>query len=176
MKVQLQEPQSLADEFIIGMRSLAASVSIVTARDASGNQHGMAVTSAMSLSMDPPSMMVAVNKTASIHPIISEMGFYAINLLDESQFELLEAFSRSDMRDRRFIDERWVKGAKQIPVLTGALSSHVCRVVAAHSFGTHTVFFGQVEEVILPEISPQSSAPIVWLDGSRVSAVASGQK
>lgn len=166
----------LTEEFLLSMRSVAASVSLVTACDAAGKRYGMAVTSAVSLSVDPPSILVAVNKSASIHPVISKSGFFTVNLMSESHCDLLEAFSRSDLRDRRFLDEHWIEGAHHLPVLIGALSTHICSVAAAHDFGTHTVFFGQVEEVILPEGSPQPPAPIVWLNGSRVSAVASGQQ
>jgi len=162
----------MSDTFRASMRLVAASVSLVTARDAGGVWHGMAVTSAGSLSMDPPSMMVAVNRTASIHPVIAATGYFTLNLMDESHLGLLERFSRSDMRDQRFTPEDWISTGNGGPVLKGALCAHVCTVAEAHEFGTHTVFFGRVNEVVLNESLAVNPAPILWLNGKRNSVAA----
>lgn len=161
-------PEPLVAEFKASMRAVAASVSLVTARASDGSFHGMAVTSATSLSMNPPSMLVAVNKSASIHPVIMETGRFCLNLLSEQQTEMLECFSRSDMRDKRFASQDWIVGPGGQPVLRNALFVHVCSVAAAHDFGTHTVFFGKVEQVLSPAESSEQS-PIIWLNGGRVS-------
>lgn len=155
----------VTDAFRASMRLVAASVSLVTARDEAGVWHGMAVTSAGSLSMEPPSMMVAVNRTASIHPVIARTGYFTLNLMDESHAALLERFSRSDMRDQRFIPEDWTTADPGGPILKGALCAHVCTVAEAHDFGTHTVFFGKVTDVILQNPIAQNPAPILWLNG-----------
>lgn len=123
--------------------------------------------------MEPPSMMVAVNRSASIHPVILQSGHFTLNLMDESHAALLEPFARSDMRDRRFCVDDWVAAGLAGPVLKGALCSHVCRVAETHEFGTHTVFFGTIEDVILPEQIAQTPAPILWLNGKRASVAAS---
>lgn len=170
MTAHTEVSPSLGDTFRASMRGFAASISVVASRDEAGAWHGMAVTSAVSLSMDPPSMMVAVNRTASIHPIITASGWFSLNLMSEDHAPLLQAFSRSDMRDRRFLPEHWTSGLVGLPVLNGALATHLCRVVAAHDFGTHTVFFGQVEDVILPETPAQTLAPLIWLNGAPLSA------
>ncbi|MDZ4311463.1 MAG: flavin reductase family protein [Cypionkella sp.] len=167
MTLHATKPHSLTDDFRSSMRVAAASVSLVTARDESGGFHGMAVTSAASLSMEPPSMMVAVNRSASIFPVISRTGRFCLNLMNDDHGGLLECFSRSDMRERRFTPEHWAEGLGGLPTLRGALSVHVCTVAAAHDFGTHTVFFGQVDDVILPEPMAQNPAPIIWLNGTR---------
>lgn len=172
MTAQMLGNQPIMDAFKASMRLVASSVSLVTARDANGIWHGMAVTSAGSLSMDPPSMMVAVNRTASIHPVILGTGYFTLNLLDQSQATLLEPFARSDMRDQRFTSDSWVAAGLSGPVLKGALCSHVCRVAATHDFGTHTVFFGTVEGVTLPETTAQAPAPVLWLNGKRASVAA----
>ncbi|NPD14990.1 flavin reductase family protein [Xinfangfangia sp. D13-10-4-6] len=160
---------TLTDRFRASMRLAAASISLVTARDGSGKRHGMAVTSATSLSMDPLSMMVAVNRTASIHPVIAASSTFCLNLMTEDHGAILERFSRSDMREMRFATDDWSEGLHGLPVLRGALASHLCTVVAAHDFGTHTVFFGQVDDVVLPGAGMHESAPLVWRNGERVS-------
>lgn len=167
MSSQQVVDRTMAEAFRASMRLVAASVSLVTARDEAGTWHGMAVTSAGSLSMEPPSMMVAVNRTASIHPVIARTGAFTLNLMDEGHVDLLERFSRSDLRDQRFSPEHWTDGAG--PILKGALCAHLCTVAEAHEFGTHTVFFGKVTQVVLPETESQTPAPILWLNGKRAS-------
>lgn len=169
MSVQEMDSEQVASAFRASMRLVASSVSLVTARDAAGEWHGMAVTSAGSLSMDPPSMMVAVNRTASIYPVIRQIGRFTLNLLSESQTAMLEPFARSDMRDRRFAAKEWMAAGLGGPVLKGALCSHVCSVAETHDFGTHTVFFGTVDDMILPDTLAQTSAPVLWLNGKRAS-------
>jgi flavin reductase (DIM6/NTAB) family NADH-FMN oxidoreductase RutF len=159
--------RSIDMAFRASMRLVASSISLVTARDDAGEWHGMAVTSAGSLSMEPPSMMVAVNRNASIYPVILATGHFTLNLMDEAHAKLLEPFARSDMRDRRFAEDDWIEAGLGGPVLKGALCSHVCRVAATHDFGTHAVFFGTVDEVFLPDNIPQAPAPILWLNGKR---------
>jgi flavin reductase (DIM6/NTAB) family NADH-FMN oxidoreductase RutF len=169
MSVKDQVVQPMVQAFRASMRLVASSVSLVTARDDLGVWHGMAVTSAGSLSMEPPSMMVAVNRTASIYPIIVASGHFTLNLMDESHGPLLERFSRSDMRDQRFTPEDWTAAAQGGPILKGALCAHVCTVAEAHEFGTHIVFFGRVTDVILQDTVALAPAPILWLNGKRSS-------
>jgi flavin reductase (DIM6/NTAB) family NADH-FMN oxidoreductase RutF len=159
----------LSEAFRVSMRPVASSISLVTASDEQGGWHGMAVTSAGSLSMDPPSMMVSVNRTASIYPVIQRTGHFTLNLMSESHVGLLERFSRSDLRDQRFVPAEWTAVEGGGPILKGALSSHVCTVAETHDFGTHTVFFGRVCDVVLPENAAQNPAPIIWLNGARIS-------
>jgi flavin reductase (DIM6/NTAB) family NADH-FMN oxidoreductase RutF len=173
MSAQDGTMKPLGDAFRVSMRLVASSISLVTAQDEQGAWHGMAVTSAGSLSMDPPSMMVAVNRTASIFPVIQRTGRFTLNLMSESHIALLERFSRSDMRDKRFTPEDWIAVDKGGPVLKGALCSHVCTVAEAHDFGTHTVFFGKVDSVNLPDEVAQKPAPILWLNGTRASVAPS---
>lgn len=114
-------------------------------------------------------MMVAVNRSASIHPVIQRTGRFSLNLIGEYHLDLLERFSRSDMRDQRFATGAWSEGLAGTPVLRDALSTHVCEVIARHDFGTHSVFFGTVEDVILPRKPDRPTAPILWMNGSRAS-------
>jgi flavin reductase (DIM6/NTAB) family NADH-FMN oxidoreductase RutF len=169
MSAQVLGGQPIREAFRASMRLVASSVSLVTARDAAGEWHGMAVTSAGSLSMDPPSMMVAVNRNASIYPVIVQTGRFTLNLIDESQAALLEPFARSDMRDRRFVPDNWMAAGLGGPVLKDALCCHVCCVAETHDFGTHVVFFGSVDDVILSSQSTHGPAPVLWLNGKRAS-------
>lgn len=159
--------ESLVDLFRASMRIPASSVSLLTATDRTGQFHGMAVTSAISVSMSPPSMLVAVNRSASIHPVIVDTGKFCLNLMGEAHADLLACFSRSDLRDRRFAPEHWQEGPDGLPVLRGSLASQTCAVDVAQDYGTHTLFIGKVEHVLLPARSQEHVDPLVWMNGSQ---------
>jgi flavin reductase (DIM6/NTAB) family NADH-FMN oxidoreductase RutF len=166
-------PETVSDLFRASMRITAASVSLITATDRAGTYYGMAVTSAVSLSMAPPSMLVAVNRSASIHPVISDTGKFCLNLMGETHFELMESFSKTDLRGRRFAPEHWDEGPEGVPVLQGALASQICTVEAAYDYNTHTVFIGRVDHVLVPTPTEELLVPLVWMNGSRRSLASS---
>jgi flavin reductase (DIM6/NTAB) family NADH-FMN oxidoreductase RutF len=168
MMLEDSTPLSLVDRFRVSMRATAASVALVTSSDAEGGFHGMAATSWVSISMDPPSMLVTVNRSASVHAVISTSGRYCVNLLRDSHFDILERFSRSDMRHLRFDAENWRRSTSGLPVLCEAMASQLCTVVASVDHGTHTIFVGRIDDVILPEAAGQIS-PLIWTNGSRAS-------
>lgn len=158
--------QTLSDRegaFRSAMRVTAASVSLLTCRDTAGSFQGMAVTSAASLSMAPPSMMVAVNRTASSWATVRETGLFCINLLAQSHVELVEHFCRSENRTTRFQTPDWTVGHRGLPHLGTALASIFCEVAAAHDFATHTVFFGRVLSAHADPLDERM--PLIWLHG-----------
>ena len=167
--VSERTPHPCAERFRASMRATAASVSLLTSRGADGRFYGMAVTSWGSLSMEPPLMFVAVNRSASVHGIISTRRHYCLNLMSEAHLAILERFSRSDMRDERFIADDWHAGPQGLPVLRDALASQICTVQGTYDHGTHTIFVGRVEDVILLSGPTKNPAPLVWMNGARAS-------
>lgn len=143
------------------MRGLASAVTLLTACDADGMPHGMAATAVIPVSMDPPSMLIAVNRSASLHPVIEATGRFCVNVLPDSQRDIVEAFSRSDMRSRRFTDFPWSLTEEGLPCLPQAQSVITCRCDERLAYGTHTLYIGRVERVGLGELAP----PLVWFDG-----------
>jgi flavin reductase (DIM6/NTAB) family NADH-FMN oxidoreductase RutF len=92
--------------------------------------------------------------------------------MGEDRRDLLDRFSRSDMRDQRFASGEWSDAVGGVPALKDALSTHFCSVVEHHDFGSHTVFFGAVEDVIL-SCAESTTSPILWLNGAHASVAAS---
>jgi flavin reductase (DIM6/NTAB) family NADH-FMN oxidoreductase RutF len=164
-----KQPHTCGANFRASMRSTAASVALLTSSDAEGRYYGMAVTSWASLSMEPPSMLVASNRSASVHAVIAKSRHFCLNMMSEDHSEILERFSRSDMRDKRFAAEDWDEGPKKMPVLRGALASQICTVQGTYDYGTHTIFVGRVDDVLLPNTQDKNPAPLIWMNGSQAS-------
>lgn len=157
--------REFAEKLRKSMRASAISVSLVATRDLDGSRHGMAVTSATSLSMEPPSMMVAINRSASSYPVILRSGFFCLNLIHTGQMEMLDRFCRSDLRAVRFDSDEWKAGAHGLPYLETAIASLFCSVDESHDYGTHTVFFGRIDDIrTAPGID--NADPLIWINGA----------
>ena len=139
------------------MRRIAATVTIVTADDGE-RYHGMTATAVTSLSMEPPSLLVCINKKAFLHDILVRASNFCINVLHQDQAELSAAFSEKASYQDRFGVGRWARSADGLHYLTDAQAVLFCRKAKAISYGTHTVFIGEVTKVDVRE----PVAPLVY--------------
>jgi len=149
-----------ADDFRNAMRRLTGGVSVITAgrgRDISG----MTVTSVTSLSIKPPALIVAVNRSASSWPLIRRHGFFGVNILSADQLDIAERFSGKDglKGAARFADADWFTRASGAPLLTGALAAIDCEVEEIVERHSHAIVIGRVLDVV---VSPRSAALAYW--------------
>jgi flavin reductase len=149
------------DLFKRGMRRLAAGVSIITTCDESAG-HGMVATSVCSVSADPPTLLVCVNRTATCHGAIRAAGFFCVNLLTTDDDALARRFSTPADRDARFHGRDWATLATGAPALVGALASFDCEIREALDVDSHTIFVGRVNAI---ELWQDAVDPLVYADG-----------
>jgi flavin reductase (DIM6/NTAB) family NADH-FMN oxidoreductase RutF len=143
------------------MRRLAASVVIVTARDGD-TRYAMAASACTSLSMDPPSILLCVNKTASIYPILNHGKDFCINVLSGAHEALSIACSGGVKGEARFDVGDWQNDADtNTPFLGDAQASLICAVDDLHHYGTHGIFVGRVKRVHLHG----DVHPLIYIDG-----------
>lgn len=155
----------IKDGFRHAMRRLATTIALVTS-GRGDNWSGMAATAVMSVCAEPPTLLVAVNRSASLHPILGAEEHFCVNLLADRHQELVGIFSGKKKGAERFETGSWISGAGGIPVLDDALASMVCRTTQRIDVGTHTLFVGEVEHVV----NHDEISPLVWVDGSFASA------
>ncbi len=164
---QIQTPAAFKD----AMRRIASSVMILTSRDVDGRPHGMAASAVIPVSMDPPSMLVAINRTAGLYPVVQRTRRFCVNLLGDDQQHLLAPFSQSALRAERFRSDdwrdAWSDDVDQLPWLADAPAAVDCAVESTVDYGTHTLFIGRVLNVHCEESTPLSPSPLVWLAGRR---------
>lgn len=123
------------------MRRLAATVTIVTAFDGS-RRHGMTVTAVASVSVDPPSVLVCLNRSTLLHDIMLGARLFCVNVLHHDQAALSAAFSGKLPPEARFGFGDWRSTEDGVPFLADAQATLVCRRIAALPSGTHTIFVG----------------------------------
>ena len=135
---------SIQDNFRLAMRRYIYSVSIMSNKDNADNPNAITVSSVTSISMDPPSLLICINKSSRIHNSIGLESKFCINLLNNKQEDLSNICSDEDMYDQRFKDENW--NLDGIPFLKNAQANIFCKVDKLTSYHTHTIVIGLVED------------------------------
>ena len=136
------------EQFKAGMRALAGAVNIVTSNNA-GHRYGMTATAVCSATAEPPTVLACINKLATTHGAVAKSQAFCVNVLRAEDWELSTSFSGAQSGEARFKSRDWTRLATGSPVLIDALVSFDCRVVKHLAHGPHTIFLGQVEQVLL---------------------------
>ena len=132
------------EAFKAANRRFATGVAIVTTRNGDAI-HGFTVNAFASVTAEPPTILVCVNRTARAHPIITESGSFCVNILALEQKSLAEKFQSGEPRER-FKDVVHRAGPSGSPILDGVLAYFDCSVDEELNSGTHTIFIGKVLE------------------------------
>jgi flavin reductase len=127
------------------MSRLAAAVCVITT-DGPQGRAGFTATAVASVSDDPPTLLVCIKRTASVHPYIAAHGRFDVHVLAHDQQGTAHLFGGKTPMQERFEAQSWdPQGAGWR--LKGALETMQCRVVERASVATHDVFFARVEAV-----------------------------
>jgi flavin reductase (DIM6/NTAB) family NADH-FMN oxidoreductase RutF len=125
------------------MGHFTTGVTVVTTHDGKGRCYGLTANAVCSVSLDPPLVLVCVDKRAESHPAFELSQAFVVNILAEGQEELSRRFAVSG--GEKFIGLPCRAGGTGTPILEGALAHVECRIVAAHDAGDHTIYIGEVE-------------------------------
>jgi flavin reductase (DIM6/NTAB) family NADH-FMN oxidoreductase RutF len=154
------EREVSAGDFRGAMRHLAGGVSVITVgrgKDISG----MTVTSVSSLSVDPPTMIVSINRQSSSWPLLKRHGFFGVNILTADQIDIAERFAGKDgvKGADRFAGAQWSTRVSGVPLLVGALAAIDCEaedIIERHS---QAIVIGRVLDI---QISRRTAALSYW--------------
>lgn len=139
-------------EFRRALGHFAASVTVVTSKLADDELGGLTVTAFSSLSLDPPLVLVCIDKRARIHDRLKKGGNFAVNFLAEDQEVVSRRFASSEPDP--FRETGYSLGATGAPVLHGAIAAVECRIVNLLPGGDHTIVVGEVEATEVREGKP----------------------
>ena len=137
----LSPDPELIENFRNAMRHVAATVYAITTQ-VDGERYGILATAVSSLSFDPPSLLVCVNQTASLHEPLAAAETFGVNVLGLGNRDVAEHFMKPFPVDR-FAVGNWIE-SNGVPVLASAQSSLICRTAHRHEFGTHSIFVGEL--------------------------------
>ena len=147
-------------QFKLGMRTLAGAVNIITSVH-SGHRYGMTATAVCSASAEPPTVLACINKLAVTHDAVAKSKVFCVNVLRAEDWELSTVFSGAQTGEGRFKTGNWTHLATGSPALVDALVSFDCRVVKRLVHGTHSIFLGEVEQILIGK----KGKPLLYSDG-----------
>ena len=162
MNLNETDPQ-LSEAFKQAMRRVAATVNVISIC-VDGKPMGITATAVSAVSMDPPSLLVCVNQSASVHPWIEDALHFNVNVLHRDQADVAMIFADRKLEAQRFI-RGWDNDGATPPRLLDAQAWIRCRRIDSHAFGTHSIFIGQVEDVLVRD----DVHPLVYLNGRYLS-------
>ncbi|MEO7658377.1 MAG: flavin reductase family protein [Pyrinomonadaceae bacterium] len=140
------------DEFRNALSCFASGVNVVTTIDAVGNLHGLTVSAFCSVSLSPPLILICIEKSTASHYAFQESKGFVVNVLNESQALISELFATP--LDDKFRDVKFSSSVDGFPVLSDTLAHLECRIVKTLDGGDHSIFLGEVENVVVKNGDP----------------------
>lgn len=127
------------------LRQLAGGVSVITAGEGA-ERTGATVTSATALSVEPPRMLVLLNRSSSTWPVVERFGHFGVNILGAEHEEVADRFAgRGGLKGPdRYQGAEWITLASGAPVLADALAAVDCVVEEAIERHSHVIVIGRV--------------------------------
>lgn len=126
------------------MGTFPTGVTVVAALDGAGAPVGLTVNAFTSVSLEPPLVLVCIDRGASSHDVLLEAGSFTVSILAAEQEPLAKRFA-VDPSAERFDGVAWRPGPTGAPVLEGAAGWLACTVDAVHPGGDHTILVGRVQ-------------------------------
>ena len=154
----------LSDSFRKGMRRVASTVN-VTSICVDGQPMGITGTAVSPISMGPPSLLVCINRSASVHGSMEDVSHFRVNVLHREQETIARMFADRSQHALRFLSG-WDLDCAAAPTLANAQATILCRSTESHLFATHSIFIALVEEGTACE----DINPLLYLDGCYGSA------
>lgn len=131
-----------AARFRMLLGRFASGVTVLTCRDTDGAPRGMTASAVTAASLDPPLVLVCVDRRADLHPLLEARAAFALNVLASDQEDLSRRFAAEE-RDR-FAGLTVRASAGGLPLLDGIAGHIECAWHSMFPSGDHTAFLGVV--------------------------------
>jgi flavin reductase (DIM6/NTAB) family NADH-FMN oxidoreductase RutF len=152
------EARSLtSDEFRDVISHFASGVTVITALH-DGREYGTTASAVTSLSLEPPMLLVCMNKQSETGRAVAQSKRFGVNILGVSQVDLAERFARKG--GDKFDGVPVTPGKWGEPLFDEALATLECRVAEETTGGTHYVFLAEVENG-----SARGGTPLAYFKG-----------
>lgn len=148
-----------AEQFRSALGRFASGVTVVTT--AYNNQPtGLTVSAFCSVSLDPPYILICVDKQSSANSVIQGANAFAVNILRHDQAELSNHFARRT--ENKFSSVKYVPGQLGMPLLQDTLGYLECSLAKQVDAGDHYIYVGQVENSAVVS----GAEPLLYFTGS----------
>lgn len=130
-------------EFRSTVGQFATGVTVLSLATSEG-VHGMTANSFTSVSLDPPLILVCVDKKNTTHQLIHEIKDFAVNILSAEQEDIARLYAGQQIDSAQ---PEWQFDAADSPVLAGALAWLDCTLEHAYDGGDHTIYVARVKKL-----------------------------
>ncbi|WPC73432.1 flavin reductase [Vibrio porteresiae] len=128
-----------------GMALLGGAVNVITT-DGEAGRFGFTATAVTSVTDEPPTLLVCMNRNSFAHPHFKKNGVLCVNVLRSHHQNISWDFANRDLTsEERFARHDWLTLETGSPVLEQALVGFDCVISDMHDIGTHTVFYCEVK-------------------------------
>jgi len=136
------------ERFVRAMRGAATGVNIVTTDGPSG-RFGLTVSAFSSVSAEPPTVLVCINRRSPLREAIRDNRSFCVNVLAAAQQPLADRFAGrpADGKPYDFAAAKWRRACSGSPLLEASVASFDCSLASAVDAGSHTIFIGTVNAV-----------------------------
>ena len=145
-------------EFRAVLGRFASGVTILTARDGQGHDHGMTVSAFCSASLVPPLVLVCIDRSTDMYAILDKAKHFGISILAEGQEALSRRFA--ELPAGRFDGIGYTRAESGVVLLDDAIAHLECRRVDRHEAGDHAIHVAEVEWA-----SCQQDRPLLYYRG-----------
>lgn len=132
-----------------GMSRLAAAVAIITT-DGEAGRHGFTASAVVSVSDDPPTLIVCMNRKVKSNPHFKDNAVLGVNVLGTCHRTLSDNFAGGKRTpEERYAEGSWTTLSTGAPILEDAAAAFDCVIQQTFEIGSHTVFVCSVIDVHL---------------------------
>lgn len=148
------EPQELRRV----MGHFATGVTVITTKDKDGTPQGLTANAFMSLSLNPPLILISVDKAATCYACFEPQNGFTVNFLSEAQEEISRRFATKGVD--KFAGLQWKEGNNGAAILDGILGHVECKITQCYDGGDHTIVLGEIVNV-----SATGERPLLFFKG-----------
>jgi flavin reductase (DIM6/NTAB) family NADH-FMN oxidoreductase RutF len=146
------------DEFRSVLGRFPSGVTVVTTKSGDGSDEGMTVSAFCSVSLNPPLVLICIEKNASAYEALTAASGFVVNILAANQEQIARRFSIVDID--RFEGVGYSRSPNGFAVLDDVLGVIECAKFAVHDAGDHTIIVGEVEAA-----RAQNGTPLLYYRG-----------
>lgn len=140
------------------MGHFATGVTVITTRDKAGLPQGLTANAFMSLSLDPPLVVISVDKKATCYSCFEFDNGFTVNFLNEDQEEISRRFATKGAD--KFADLSWQAGNNGAAQIQGAIGYVECKITQCHEGGDHTIVVGEIMNM-----AASGDRPLIFFQG-----------
>jgi flavin reductase (DIM6/NTAB) family NADH-FMN oxidoreductase RutF len=140
------------------MGNFATGVTIITTKDTTGKPFGLTANAFSSLSLDPPLLLICVDKKVDCYACFEETKVFGVNFLSEDQDQLSTRFATKGIE--KFEGVPYTLGELGVALLDGAVAHIECKLINAYEGGDHTIYIGEIQNATV-----LSDRPLLFFRG-----------